>query len=619
MTSCARSRLVAGGLVFALCPLWSTASAQGLPGNGTLQGSYYFRYLGVDTSNANATVSALGMLVFDGNGKYKITGTKLVRAGSTDQPASLTGTGTYSLRSSSTLAMASPFSMQTLFGAFGAGSMVVASSTDSPLCDLFVAMPVSANSGNTALSGNYYVASLEMPNGDFSSLRNTFFSLTADGKGGLGNPLIAGTAVNLGNQPTAQTSSGATYSLGAAGNGTLTLPAPAGVAVGSQLLAGTKTLYASGDGSVFLAGNSSGYDMVIGVKALAGNSNTQPLSGAYFTGILMDDTTPNGFGLYASQGVSNEVPSTGVELAYERANSPTDGYYDYTYSDTFTFAANGTAAYSDSQFAAGASGNLVISAGYGGVYQLGVFIKAPSLSGSGAFLNPMEIVNAASFAPFEAQIAPGEFLLLNGSGLSSQTMTASALPLQTTLGGVQVTIDGTAMPIYSISPTAITAIVPYTAKSDGSLVTIQVNNNGTNSNGVQVYTGITSPGVFTLSSNGLGDGAVLHSNFNVVNTKSPAQRGEIVSIFLTGAGTAGAGAVAGAAAPANPLPILEHPVEVFIGGESAEVLYQGLAPSMTGLYQLNVRIPVNINPGSAVRLELSTVDAFNSQATIAVK
>jgi uncharacterized protein (TIGR03437 family) len=40
---------------------------------------------------------------------------------------------------------------------------------------------------------------------------------------------------------------------------------------------------------------------------------------------------------------------------------------------------------------------------------------------------------------------------------------------------------------------------------------------------------------------------------------------------------------------------------------------------MTGLYQLNVRIPVNINPGSAVRLDLSTVDAFNSQATIAVK
>jgi hypothetical protein len=37
------------------------------------------------------------------------------------------------------------------------------------------------------------------------------------------------------------------------------------------------------------------------------------------------------------------------------------------------------------------------------------------------FLNPMGIVNAASFPPFEAQIAPGEFLLLTGSSLATQT------------------------------------------------------------------------------------------------------------------------------------------------------------------------------------------------------
>ena len=65
--------------------------------------------------------------------------------------------------------------------------------------------------------------------------------------------------------------------------------------------------------------------------------------------------------------------------------------------------------------------------------------------------------------------------------------------------------------------------------------------------------------------------------------------------------------------------MLEHPVEVFIGGESAPILYQGLAPNATGLYQLNVRIPLSVNPGSAVRVDLSTVDAFNSQATIAIK
>lgn len=604
---------------FLLSPCHSVADAQDLPGNGTLQGSYYFRYLGIDTSYGNAPTSGLGMLTFDGNGNYQVTGTKLVRGSSADQSTSLTGSGMYAVRSSGALAMPSPFSKQTLFGAVGTGNVIVASSTDSPICDLFVAMPVSTNGSSAILSGNYYVASMEIPSGDFGRLRNTFSSFSADGKGSFGNPVISGTAADIRNQPISQTSPGATYSIGTAGNGTLTLPAPTGVDAGSRLLAGAKTLYASTDGNVFLAGSATGYDMIIGVRALSGTSNAHPLNGTYFTGILQDDITPNGFGIYASQGAAKEVASMGVELAYERANSPIDGYYDYTYSDDFTFTGGGTVAYSDSQFAAGAGGNLVISSGYGGVYQLGLYVKAPQLSNSGVFLNPMGIVNAASFAPFEAQISPGEFLLLTGTGLATQTVTASALPLQTTLGGVQVTIDGTAIPLYSVSPTAITAIVPYTTKSDGSLVTIMVNNSGSNSNAVQMYTGMTSPGVFTLPSSGIGDGAVLHSNNTVVNSKSPAQRGEIVSIYLSGAGTAGSAAAAGAAAPVSPLAMLEHPIEVFIGGEPAPILYQGLAPVTTGLYQLNVRVPLSVNPGAAVRLDLSTVDAFNSQATIAVK
>src|SRR6516162_8033396 len=47
-------RFSAGGFVFLAGAFCSIAVAQVLPGNGTVQGSYYFRYLGVDTSNGNA-------------------------------------------------------------------------------------------------------------------------------------------------------------------------------------------------------------------------------------------------------------------------------------------------------------------------------------------------------------------------------------------------------------------------------------------------------------------------------------------------------------------------------------------------------------------------------------
>ena len=132
-----------------------------------------------------------------------------------------------------------------------------------------------------------------------------------------------------------------------------------------------------------------------------------------------------------------------------------------------------------------------------------------------------------------------------------------------------------------------------------------------------MFSGATSPGVFTLAQNGLGDGAVLHADFSVVNAKSPARAGETIQIYVGGAGLSSSAVAAGAAGPSNPLATLETQVEVFIGGLPAKIAFQGLAPTLAGLYQLNVTIPSGVVPGNAM-LEISTVDAFNSQATVAI-
>ncbi len=150
-----------------------------------------------------------------------------------------------------------------------------------------------------------------------------------------------------------------------------------------------------------------------------------------------------------------------------------------------------------------------------------------------------------------------------------------------------------------------------------SPVTIQVTNNGTASNSVVLFSGKTSPGVFTLGQNGLGDGAVLHADFSVVNSNGPAKAGETVQVYISGAEATGSAVAAGVGGPSSPLATLENPVEVFVGGLPAKVSYQGLAPTLAGLYQLNVIIPAGVAAGNAT-LEISTVGAFNSQATIAV-
>src|SRR6516165_4256953 len=48
-----------------------------LPSNATLQGNYYFRYLGVNSSPVDKARSALGTLSFDGNGKVQVTGQQI--------------------------------------------------------------------------------------------------------------------------------------------------------------------------------------------------------------------------------------------------------------------------------------------------------------------------------------------------------------------------------------------------------------------------------------------------------------------------------------------------------------------------------------------------------------
>src|SRR5262249_42348771 len=75
-----------------------------------------------------------------------------------------------------------------------------------------------------------------------------------------------------------------------------------------------------------------------------------------------------------------------------------------------------------------------------------------------AFAQPTiaSVVNAASF---DAAISPGCLVTITGNGLSSTTLSASA-PLPTAMGGVAVTVNGTAAELLYISATQINLVIP---------------------------------------------------------------------------------------------------------------------------------------------------------------
>src|SRR5262245_28519351 len=203
------------------------ASAQ-LLSSSTLNGAYYFRYLGANTDPSDSARSFQGTITFDGAGKYTVTGQGNAAIIGGLKPAT---SGIYYVSSNGLFYMTNPVdsSGETfLWGGVGDGA-IVASSTDTFHCDIFVALPVSTSASYATLTATYNVAHLEFLNGDFSQSRDTFFTIAANGSGSLGNVTVKGTSQNLRSAATSQTSSAATYTVTATGTGTLNFPAPEGL------------------------------------------------------------------------------------------------------------------------------------------------------------------------------------------------------------------------------------------------------------------------------------------------------------------------------------------------------------------------------------------------------
>jgi uncharacterized protein (TIGR03437 family) len=179
-----------------------------------------------------------------------------------------------------------------------------------------------------------------------------------------------------------------------------------------------------------------------------------------------------------------------------------------------------------------------------------------------------------------------------------------------------MTVNGVTAPIYSVTPAQISGVVPFA--TTGATATIVITVNGTKSNAVDVPLAPTAPGIFSLAQTGIGDEAILHANYTVVNAANPAAPGEIVQVYLTGLGVTNPVVPDGAAAPTKPLALVTAPVNVYVGGELVtNIQFQGLAPTLAGLYQLNIQIPADIAPGD-LSLAVQTVAGFTDMTGIQV-
>jgi len=620
--------------------------------NALLKGNYRFRHIAIQTVDVNGNptevTATFGLIVFDGAGNYTITGTQVDNTVSNGAAQAFNTTGTYAIGSNGTGYVSSPL-YPTIYSDydFGAvaqgvftGSSTESEGQDSVLNDIFIAIPAATAPTNASFNSAYQTGVLDFAAGGIAAIKNALFKLSANGSGGFGTITVTGQASNQ--TPNAktgtitQTVTGATYGFNSDGSATLTIPLPSGVTSANAMFTGTKTIFESSDGNFILGWTASGYDIFFGVKALAITGTDSITKGLYFTAGLEDSpSTTTGSGTDSYYGaLSSFGDSAGDAIVHARINYP--GYYSYDFGsdDVVQLNADGTIAnpdFSGYQYIFGDAGQAFVGIGTFGNYALVVGMHAAAFSGTGVYLNPIGVVNAASYQPITASLAPGELITLYGSGLSPVTMTTpGGQAFKTTLGGVSVSIDSTPCPIYYVSPTQLAVIVPYEiANNQTGLANIQVSNNGTLSNTVQMYFQDSAPGVFSQNQLGIGFASALHaaSSTLISSPNSPAQPGEYISLYLTGLGTVTPSITDGALGPSSTLSVADiYPgsLSVYfndytsgVTGVPGTIQYAGLAPGLAGLYQINVQVPATgLGSGDDVYVEIVTDSADINQIQI---
>ena len=423
---------------------------------------------------------------------------------------------------------------------------------------------------------------------------------------------VAGSAAKI----QTQTIAASTYGVG---NGSAAINFPASTA-SPAFFSGQESLYFSPDGNFVFGGSPGGFDMLAGVRNLP--SGTAPA----FAGLYYQVGADQDFSQFAATGFANFLTqygafdaASGSVVAHERLESVFNANaLGYTFSDSYpaplVSSYNDAAEYMLYKF--GIGGKYRIGAGTWPYLGLNVAVQAPTLSssGSGPWLNPQGVVNAASFAPFTAGISDGELIVLYGNNLASAQVTTPLRPLPTTLGGVTVSINGYPAPIYYVLPGQVAVVVPY--EITYSIAQIQLTNNGVKSNTVTTFVYQTTPGVFTGSS-GLGYGYLQHADYSLITPSHPAAPGETIIAYVTGLGASiRPFRMAGLARSGQPS-FTFNPITGGTGGSVSTALFSGLVPTVSALYQVNLTVLSTAANGDQT-VDIGGPDSLAAQALIPV-
>lgn len=230
--------------------------------------------------------------------------------------------------------------------------------------------------------------------------------------------------------------------------------------------------------------------------------------------------------------------------------------------------------------------------------ELDVLASGPPL------IYPGGVKNNANFTT--GTFAQGDLPAIFGEQFTTGSpVAATGAPWQTTMGGAQVLVNGTAAPLYYVSSTQINFQIPY--ETAPGAATVQVVRDGTPGNTVSIQVAARAPkllvatdtagNVISTPTQNLSNGVVYGGASAAVHP------GDFITIYALGFGQSATPVPTGQAAPNQAIKIPGNNLAYFglvgVGNAITAIpQYLGVAPGYVGLYQVNVQIPTNVKPGT---------------------
>jgi uncharacterized protein (TIGR03437 family) len=333
------------------------------------------------------------------------------------------------------------------------------------------------------------------------------------------------------------------------------------------------------------------------------------------------------------------APATALSFTY-RADNPTPTPQTVRVTSTGAGAANLSAAVTGGSWlrvtpsSAASPANFDVSVDAAGLatgeYTGTITISSPGLQG---ITIPVTLTVLTAPAPalsdlynaasgMHGALAPGEIVTIRGvtlgpaQGVEFQITPDGKLPVL--LGETRVWFDDIAAPLLYVSAGQINMIAPYEIAGRGT-VRVVIEHRGVRSPAFTYQVAATSPGIFTASSTGRGQGSILNQDNSVNSAANPAEKGSIVQVFGTGEGVSMPLLETGGITP----PDLRRPaatVTALVGGLPAQVVFAGPAPNaVSGLFQANVEIPRDVTSGNLPIVLVIGGVATQTGVTVAVR